>query len=352
MTDIQNMTKLPAIGFEQMFFAGNKYHCLVVKATYHWDDDGKLSLAETQPELVAQDEYEVEPLTSSLRYVTDLVPFKPATDVLITGTARSPNDKAVSQWVAGVVVGSVKKGVRLVGPRSWQHKTLLGWKLSEPEHCNSVQLTWENTWGGQQAEPKNEKDIFWKNPLGKGFNYKNALDKDKTYPAPQIEDYARPIVEMAREYPPVGFGPLDVFFHDRSMLAGTFDDNWQKKIAPSLPQDTDMGFYNAAPRDQIIDGYLEGGETIRLTGLTSASPFEFVLPRHNMCAVVYYGPEGSDTVNMNLDTVAIDLDDQSVTMRWCCLVPFADNPRLILMTKLDRVAMPADEAESEAGVPT
>ena len=116
MTDIQNMTKLPGIGFEQMFFAGNKYHCLVVKATYHWDDEGKLSLAENQPELAAQDEYELEPLTSSLRYVTDLVPFKPATDVLITGTARSPNDKAVSEWVAGIVVGSIKKGARLVGP--------------------------------------------------------------------------------------------------------------------------------------------------------------------------------------------------------------------------------------------
>ena len=160
VTDIQNMTKLPAIGIEQMFFAGNKYHCLVVKATYNWDDEGKLSLAENQPELAAQDEYELEPLTSSLRYVTDLVPFKQGTDVLVTGTARSPNDQAVCEWVAGVVVGSVKKGVRLVGPRSWQHKTLSGWKLSEPEACNSVQLTWENTWGGQQAEPKMKRIFF------------------------------------------------------------------------------------------------------------------------------------------------------------------------------------------------
>jgi hypothetical protein len=339
--DIQNYTKLPAIVFEQVFYQGNKYHCLVVKATYQWDDEGKLSLAEDQPDLVVQDEYETEPLESSLRYVTDLVPFKPATDVLITGTAKAPNEKPVKEWVAGIVVGGIKKGVRLVGPRHWQHKTLTGWKLSEPELCNSVHLCWENTWGGKLADPKSEKDIFWRNPLGKGFHGKAALDKDKTYAAPQIEDFVHPITDINSEQQPVGFGPMDNFFHDRSRLAGTFDENWQKKIAPSLPQDMDMAFYNVAPRDQIVKDYLSGGENVRLTGLTPHSPFEFTLPRHNMCAVVCYEPNGSDTLNMNLDTVAIDLDERVVTMRWCCLVPFADNPRAILITKLD-AAVQAD----------
>jgi hypothetical protein len=333
--DIQNYTKLPAIGFEQVFYQGNKYHCLVVKATYQWDDEGSLSLAEDQPDLVVQDEYETEPLESSLRYVTDLVPFKPATDVVITGTAKAPHEKPVKEWVAGIVVGTIKKGVRLVGPRHWQHKTLTGWKLSEPEPCSSVHLCWENTWGGKLADPKSEKDIFWKNPLGKGFHAKAALDKDKIYAAPQIEDFVHPITDIHSEQQPVGFGPMDNFFHDRSSLAGTFDENWQEKIAPSLPQDMDMAFYNVAPRDQIVKDYLLGGESVRLTGLTPQSPFEFTLPRHNMCAVVYYEPNGSDTLNMNLDTVAIDLDEQVVTMRWCCLVPFADNPRAILITKLD-----------------
>jgi hypothetical protein len=341
--DIKNYTKLPAIGFEQVFYQGNKYYCLIVKSTYEWDDEGKLSLTEDQPDLVVQDEYETEPQESSLRYVTDLVPFKPATDVLITGTARALNDKPVKEWVAGIVVASIKKGVRLVGPRHWQHKTLIGWTLSEPEPCSSVQLCWENAWGGKLADPKSEKDIFWKNPLGKGFHRKVALDKDKIYSAPQIEDYAYPITDIDSVQVPVGFGPLDNFFQDRSSIAGTFDENWQKKTAPSLPQDMDMEFYNVAPRDQIVKGYLSGGETVRLTGLTPMSPFEFTLPRHNMCAVVYYEPNGSDTLNMNLDTVAIDLDEQTVTMRWCSLVPFSDNPRAILITKLDAATQAAND---------
>jgi hypothetical protein len=332
--DIQNYTKLPAIGFEQVFYQGNKYYCLVVKATYRWDDEGKLSIAEDQPDLVVQDEYETEPLESSLRYVTDLVPFKPATDVLITGTARSPNEKPVKEWVAGIVLGTIKKGVRLVGPRHWQYKTLTGWRLSEPEPCSSVHLCWENAWGGQLADPKSEKDIFWKNPLGKGFHRKTALDKSKIYAAPQIEDYAHPITDIDSEQVPVGFGPLDNFFQDRSSIAGTFDDNWQKKIAPSLPQDMDMAFYNVAPRDQIVKDYLSGGETVRLTGLTPQSPIEFTLPRHNMCAVVHYEKNPSDTFKMKLDTVGIDLDDQSITLRWCHLVPFSEDPKTVWMLDL------------------
>lgn len=338
MADIYNYTKLPAIGFEQIFYEGNKYHCLIVKCTYQWDDEGKLSHAETQPDLVIQDEYDAEPQESSLRYVTDLVPYKPATDVLITGTAVPPLGKAVTEWVAGIVVGSIKKGVRLVGPRQWQHRAVLGWKLSDPLPCDGVALTWENTWGGQLADAKSEKDVYWRNPLGKGFHGRAPLDKDKIYSAPQIEDYFHPITDIHAEYAPMGFAPLDIFYHDRSAVAGTFDEKWQKNTAPSLPLDMDMAFYNVAPRDQIVKDYLKGGETVRLTGLTENSPFEFTLPRHNMCAVVYYEPQGSETFHMNLDTVAIDLDEKTVTMRWGYLVPFADKPRSILLTKIDATA--------------
>ncbi|MBK8337541.1 MAG: DUF2169 domain-containing protein [Sterolibacteriaceae bacterium] len=64
-----------------------------------------------------------------------MIPFKPATDVVFVGNAKSPGGKPLEQWIAHVQVGGIDKSVRLTGPRKWRHKRLGRWELTPTEPC-------------------------------------------------------------------------------------------------------------------------------------------------------------------------------------------------------------------------
>lgn len=329
MIPIINQTKFPMVGFEHRFYHGNPYWCVVHKITYQWDDEGNTKPLDTQPDMQVNDLHEEEDNQwSSLRYPTDLTPFKPATDVWVTGTAHAP-DGNKDVWPAQLSVGPITKKIKLFGPRRWEYSFIGGWKLSKPEPCTGVPLRYENAYGGHIGSLENTKDAYLPNPIGTGWLGGRKPGMEEVIRAPQCEGWDDFVERFDRKYSLAGFSPLPNYFADRMQYAGTADAAWEKNIAPNIPLDMKMDFWNAAPLDQRVAGYLRGGEIVELIGLAKTASLRIQLPTINSFAMVQIGNGKREARRMNLDTVALDLDRQHLTLRYNRIVAFHDEPQLI-----------------------
>src|SRR5207247_16351 len=79
----------------------------IVKATLMLG--GRLSLAEKQLPVTLADEYHGEPGKSSIKTPSDVSLTKPATDVLLLGTAYPPRGRPTTQMDVSLTAGSVHK---------------------------------------------------------------------------------------------------------------------------------------------------------------------------------------------------------------------------------------------------
>ena len=335
--------KLPGAVFDFSFYNGAQYHCCVLKASFHIHADGELQLIDDQPGLVFGDQYdlsvppkdeEVYMTSRDLLYASDLIPYKPVTDVLVVGSAQAPGGKPLDQWLATVRLGSVNKIVRLTGPRHWQRKTLGGWQLTNPEPVAAVPLLYSRAYGGrlrpevEYADLKpTELDV--RNPYGRGFEAGHGGRQDR-YPAPQIE-YPDSLAnnDPLRQIKVAGLSPIPGHFWDRLKLSGTYDAQWEAQVKPNIPLDMDLRYWNNAPEDQQIAPYLRGDEALHLDGLFATGPVDITLPNLIAWAQVDDVHGKQQVERMVLDTVTVDLDKRQLSLRWGFTTPWADDIRRI-----------------------
>lgn len=336
--------ELPGAVFEFRFFHGNPYHCAVLKATFAFGDDGRLELLDDQPPLVFGDQYRLDcagadaadPVTTGdLFYQSDLTPYKTVTDVVVIGTARPPNGQPVPRWAAKIMCGPIDKTLVLTGPRAWRKGALQGWRLSEPSPTDGVSLLYSHAYGGRQrfdlAYAKHRPDMLdMRNPIGRGVLAAHEARPGTDYAAPQIEYPDHPVQDSpARAVPPAGFGPIPGHFMDRLQLSGTYDQAWQEKVAPNIPLDMNLRYWNGAPPDQQADPYLKGNEKLTLAHLLVKPLVEIKLPGLAAWAQIE-NEDGTQRVErMWLDTVRVDLDARHLILRWGWLTPFDDAIRRI-----------------------
>lgn len=329
MTSVVNQSKFPVQGFESRFYHGIRYHCVSAKLTFQWDEQGKLTLLKRQAPFVLNEIWKGEENRSSLLHPGDLLPFKPTTDVFVTGTARPP-EGAQRVWAAALKVGAIEKRLRLFGPRYWMYQPGRGWTLTEPEPTAQIELLYENAFGGN-VDPKKEHyeegEYYPPNPIGKGFFGPLVPEREKVYPAAQIEAWDAPLVKIGVEVQPGGLGPIPGHIPDRMQWAGTYDEEWKEKVAPNIPLDMDMRYWNAAPPDQQPAEYLSKGARIELAGLCRGGHLAFEIPDVDAAIVARYIDEERKSLSMFLDTVAIDLDTRTVALRYHRIVPFDDEIR-------------------------
>jgi len=112
----------------------------VVKATLVIGET--LALAETQLPVTLADEYHGEPGKSSIRTPSDVALTKPATDVLLIGTAYAPRGRPATQMHVSVSAGGVRKALRVFGDRVWEQRGI-GTALSSPATFETMPLVWE-----------------------------------------------------------------------------------------------------------------------------------------------------------------------------------------------------------------
>ena len=171
-------------------------------------------------------------------------------------------------------VGNIRKSLDVYGNRIWQQG------VSTPVPGNAapfekMPIVYEKAFGGydQTEEDVKKHRLDSQNPYGTGCVYNNSILYGQL--APSIE-YPHGSLHKAG---PAGFGAVPSFCTPRKEYAGTYDEKWQKKKAPLLPDDWDPRFLLSAPLDQRPQKYLFGGEPVKLTNLTPTGGLWFQLPR-------------------------------------------------------------------------
>ncbi|SOD21492.1 hypothetical protein SAMN05518800_0053 [Variovorax sp. YR752] len=319
-----NETPYPAFGFDTELYDAREYHSLAVKLSFDLTEHG-LQLREEQLPLQMTDGYVGEPGSSSLLAPSDLVPYRERTDVIITGEAVAPHGEPASRWLAEFRVGQLHKALQITGLRHWQHRAISGWELTRVEPVRSVPLHYEYAFGGEQPiEDHEQRDVWWPNPVGRGFVGRRKWSKDQVHPAPQLLALKESLSGApGRTYRTASFGPVPGDWAPRVGRIGTTDENWRKNVAPHLPKDFDLRYFNCAPDDQQAESYLRGNEEVTLTGLFE-DVRRFKLPNYAVTALTANHNGVVLPLEMDLSTVHIDLDASTVALTWHLTTPAAD----------------------------
>jgi hypothetical protein len=311
--DLVNLTPFAVDRHLFLDGGGREQLLVVVKATWSIAN-GTPKVAEEQLAVAVADEYRGEPGASSLLGACDLIPGKPGTDVLIEGFAYGTSPGRTEALVA-IQVGALRKGFRVVGDRVGN-----AFGASAPRPFEKMEITWERAFGGTDASVPGKLDLFEENPVGVGFRARGSRLPSSGAPLPNIEAIDAPAEAVGKRIPAVGVGPVAPHWKSRTRHAGTYDARWRKERFPFLPVDFDPRYYQVAPPDQVLPGYLKGGERVRIAGMTPDAPIAFSIPFLAPQVAIEIGDDEEAAPAGQCDTVLVDTDRKEVTLTWRTLV--------------------------------
>jgi hypothetical protein len=283
-----------------------------VKATFNINGD--VSLAEQQVPLVESDEYFGEPGSSSMLYASDMMPAKPSTDVFLCGTAYAPHQQHAQSFDVSLKVANRIKIIRVFGDRRWEDG-FFGARISEPEPFLEIPLIFEKAFGGKAITKNGEEFSYEFNPVGMGFKHSKGIEPIDGSPLPNLEDPRNLIKNPNQKQYPSLFGPICSSWQPRLQYAGTYDENWQKKRVPYLPDDFNPKFYNAAQPDLIFNQYLEGREIIEVFNASKEGYLKIKLPSISFIVKALVSDDVKE-ISVNLETICIEPDYDRLTMLW------------------------------------
>jgi hypothetical protein len=284
------------------WIAGKKDHpddslTLCVKASFQLQPDGMAIPAETQ--VLNGDIYVDDDVTKGLLYDSDFAYFKENADLLLKGTCYTPGGQPIPTCQVRFAVANVEKSLNVFGTR-YADPGLMGNSGSAAEPFSSMPLTFENTYGGTG---------YNKNPVGKG------QDKDDT----GIIWWPNVVDPDLGDKAPVGFGPINRTWPQRADKLGSYDGDYMEKRWPWFAEDFDWGYFNAAAEDLQFDGYLIGDETLEFENLhPTISEYRSQLPGLMPRCFLreHEGGEDFREVEMNLDTLYVDMDSETLSLVW------------------------------------
>ncbi|MFO0757651.1 MAG: DUF2169 domain-containing protein [Byssovorax sp.] len=270
---------------------------VVVKGTFSLVHGQEAVLADYQAPVEADQHYDND-ARSSLYCASELVPYKPRTDVVLVGSAFAPERVAVEALIARLCVGEIDKAIGVIGDRVWVEGPE-GLEPSAPRPFQSMPLRYERA----ARAPDNPR----------GFDLARP---------PVLGALALPNLEALDDSPggqqTLGFGPVAPTAQPRRALLDQSRLHWVASgQAGPLPQGFDFGFYNVAPREQQI-GLLRNGATILLENLHREHPrlmakVPAVRPR---AFLVSGDAERAAEVALRCDTLWIDTDRALLTLTW------------------------------------
>lgn len=253
-----------------------------------------------EPPVLSGDVHVDDDRAKPLLVPSDFAPQKLRADILMNAVAYSPGKQPAGTWPVSLRVGAWSKSLVVYGERTWKRGVLGAAGATSPTLIAEVPIAWDRAFGGPG---------YSKNPIGRGW---------KSDAAPQIESPNRTVTGMNDSADPAGFGPVAPTWLPRSANLGTYDDAWRKTRWPWFPDDFDWSHFNAAPRDQQIEGYLTGDEEIELLNLHPETP-RFVCRLPGLRPRCFVQDQGSDRpreASLVLDTLLIDVPAGLVTLVW------------------------------------
>jgi hypothetical protein len=236
---------------------------LIVKGTFDLSQGQNAVPSEDQLQPTGDEYYpDDDDMQGSCRYASDFTFFKPKADLLLSGHCYAPDGKPVPAAQVKFQVGPHEKNLYVFGDRQW--KRSFGFRtISDPEPFTKKELKYENSFGGEE---------YKLNPIGKGYAKQETEDGRKVTLLPNIED-PEDLIGSPRNRPkPAGFGPLGSMWKQRFSKLGTYKDKWMKNRWPWFAEDFDYGYFNSAPADMQVEGYLHGDEELYFKNLHPESP--------------------------------------------------------------------------------
>ncbi|AUI87864.1 hypothetical protein BS333_15835 [Vibrio azureus] len=320
--DIEPHPQLSIKGRFQRNEHGEEVWVVVGKQTWQFNDGQWQSLAES--EIFDDPQYLGEEGFSALKVDHEFAFFKPNTDVLIYGKARSYGKKPVTYQECRILLdGHVDKTIAIHGERVWV------------EHGGSISVS--------LPQPFIEKDMDYTCAVGGGFDNRigggiaESTAELLQQPVPSVfypgETWS-PSVTHCRV---AGFGAIPPFFSQRQKLAGTFDEEWLETRKPMLPVDFDVKFNQSAPQDQQCKGYVSGGERLMMSGFCHNDTITFRIPDKKYMAIATF-KDRQEQAAMPIYTIFADTERKQISLSYTAVFPCQGREHLLVSTAVKSLA--------------
>ena len=123
--DIVNETPFAVATMLWEDLQGQSKLSVLTKGTFEIQTNAVALPAPAQLPIFTADEYYGENPTASVRFESDMVPFKPRADVVLIGRAQAANGRPVTRLDVTLRVGRLEKKIRVFGDRQWWFPTRL-----------------------------------------------------------------------------------------------------------------------------------------------------------------------------------------------------------------------------------
>lgn len=346
---LSNMTPFAAANSWVRDEKGAEVWLVAVRGSFRIEANGKQVPDEHQTEVTYFPKFRRNPDSSSLICECDLEHKKHSTDVLVDGYAFAPGGRPATCVDVRVKLANIDKTLRVYGDRVIK-SSLMGVTPSKAKPFQKMPLIYERSFGGTDLQDQDPKRHAWvpENPVGVGFaNEKKRILETL---APNIEAPNSPYNHFKRGKP-VGFGPIARHWMPRVKLAGTYDKKWEETRNPLLPSDFDERFYQCAPRDQQINGFLKGGERVELYNMTADSFLTFQLPRVRFRLRTYFYDGTIANHQAVLHTLILQPHQRRFQMVWHSHLPCHQKVNKLQQTKIGfKTWLQVPKEELESGV--
>lgn len=334
MAQLRNFTPFANMQFVNLDAHGREFGIYMVKTAFDILPDGTCRLSDEQEPFAFTDDFHGEVNESAVRYASDLVPYKPATDVVLNATAFSRAGKPSTQWTCGIEIKHagtddvwLSKRLQINGPRTWE-RSWRKWRLSEAAAITSLDIRYEHAYGGMFETGKDADDApvvlaFEKNTIGQGFASAAKDHGDTSIPAPQILREGEMLNDPFVPRDPAGFGPIPAAWLPRRPLGGTYDAHWEENVWPYWPADYDFAFHNSASCG--LSAPLPGGAQLEcsLLNLHPDKPvWTIQLPDPKLLALCAQGDE-MFYQDLQIDTIYFDIAEDRL-----------HDPRLFIVSRM------------------
>ena len=326
--------------------AGQAIFSVLLKRSYQIKNQQIAQRLVEVDDLQQTDEYykPADPRYSTVKFESDLVPYKLKTDVVFIGNAYTADGQPQQSLMVGIEVAEKKKLIQVIGDRHCHYQPHNMPLITEPQLFTQMPMRYEYAYGGVDLVSIPELEFHYpRNPMGKGFVLKNTAETIEGLPLPNLEDpqdlltAERIIIEEPihwNQQPlPQGLGWLQRNWYPRASFAGampSFVDinqpmreealglvpTGQIKLARQLKLPShDQRFYTGASYGLSFP-YLNGDETIRLANLCKESRiFSFQLPNDKPQMMLDIGL-GNNQLDVVLHTVCIRMEDKEIDLVW------------------------------------
>ncbi len=342
--------------------AGEYILGVLLKRTYDIVPNGVCRRAERGKALNAGDVPWDDPMNSSVRYESDFIPFKLATDVVLNGKAYAPRDVPTTSCIVSLQVGDRRKQVLVTGDRIARFVQDGAPAFSDPSPFLSMDLRYELAYGGIDVYSDRATSYpYPRNPMGRGFAVTNSARCMAHLALPNLEE---PDAQLSPEQLclgdykkweqqpfPAGLSWFPKTWLPRAQLAGILpadravEQELRQAYAKLVPvaqreayvknglPDMDFRFFNGASRGLVFP-YLTGGEQIVAENLSPEGITSFRLPSEMPRLGLDIG-SGVLEPEVVMHTVMIRMEDRQVDLVWRGAVPYQGPDWLPQMRKME-----------------